>query len=87
MIKLAQGTLEIVSTGIQMRANEPSDSGVEVGSILWHVEHERVKAISVEIANLLQFRVDGVVHRIVTPGQSSLLWDFFLRGWQVNKRY
>ncbi len=87
MIKLAQGTLEIVSTGIQMRANELGDSGVEVGSILWHVEHEKINAISVEIANLLQFRVDGVVHRIVTPGQSSLLWDFFLRGWQVNKRY
>ena len=87
MLNLGKGCLEIVSTGIQLRAESADDHGVTEGSILWHVKHEHIKAISVEIANLLQFRVDGVVHRIITPGQSSLLWDFFLRGWQPPKNY
>ena len=67
-----KGTLKITSNGLEVtNTNEQ-----------WQVPHEEITAISVEIANLLQFRIDGVVHRMVTPSQSSLMWAFFLRGWQ-----
>ena len=67
-----KGTLEITTEGLKITT--PNEE--------WQVLHEEITGISVEIANLLQFRIDGVAHRIVTPGQSSLLWHFFLMGWQ-----
>ena len=67
-----KGTLTLTEKGLEVN-NENEQ---------WQVPHEEITAISVEIANLLQFRIDGVVHRMVTPSQSSLMWAFFLRGWQ-----
>ena len=67
-----KGTLELTVEGLKITT--PND--------VWQVPHEEITGISVEIANLLQFRIDGVAHRIVTPSQSSLLWHFFLMGWQ-----
>ena len=67
-----RGTLEITTEGLKI--TNPNEE--------WQVLHGEITGISVEIANLLQFRIDGVAHRIVTPSQSSLLWHFFLMGWQ-----
>ena len=67
-----KGTLEITAEGLRITTSNDE----------WQVAHENITGISVEIANLLQFRIDGVAHRIVTPSQSSLLWHFFLMGWQ-----
>ncbi len=74
MKTLGKGTLSITTTGLQLEADD---------NLCFEVLHADITAISVEIANLLQFRIDGVVHRIVTPKQSSLMWAFFLRGWQT----
>ena len=67
-----KGTLKITANGLEIKNKNEQ----------WQVPHEEITAISVEFANLLQFRIDGVVHRMVTPSQSSLMWAFFLRGWQ-----
>ena len=72
MRSIGTGTLKITPTALVLE----DDSG-----ILFSVAHENITAISVEIANLLQFRVNGIVHRLVTPGQSSLMWAYFLRNW------
>jgi hypothetical protein len=78
MEAIAKGTLLLTKSGLEMDGTNESKAKKEE----WRVTHKEITAISVEIANLLQFRIDGVVHRMVTPGQSSLMWDFFLRGWQ-----
>ena len=52
-----KGTLEITAEGLKI-----TDENEE-----WLVTHNEITGISVEIANLLQFRIDGVAHRIVTP--------------------
>ena len=67
-----KGILELTVEGLKITS----------ATDVWQVPHEEITGISVEIANLLQFRIDGVAHRIVTPSQSSLLWHFFLMGWQ-----
>ena len=69
-----KGTLEITAEGLKISSADQE----------WQVLHKDITGISVEIANLLQFRIDGVAHRIVTPGQSSLMWHFFLKGWQAK---
>ncbi len=69
---IEQGTLSITKEGLSIHQKNKT----------WQVTHQEITAISVEIANLLQFRVNGVVHRMTTPNQSSLMWAFFLRGWQ-----
>ena len=74
MERFRQGTLAVTAEGLRISSTNEE----------WQVPHKEITAISVEIANLLQFRIDGVVHRMITPGQSSLMWAFFLRGWQPN---
>ena len=72
MERFRLGTLAVTAEGLRISSTNEE----------WQVPHKEITAISVEIANLLQFRIDGVVHRMITPGQSSLMWAFFLRGWQ-----
>lgn len=76
MRSLGVGSLRITSTGLTLQTEQ---------EVLFSAEHKDITAISVEIANLLQFRIDGVVHRIITPNQSSLMWAFFLRGWAKDQ--
>ena len=76
MRSLGVGSLQITSTGLTLQTEQ---------EVLFSAEHKDITAISVEIANLLQFRIDGVVHRIITPNQSSLMWAFFLRGWAKDQ--
>ena len=79
MESIAKGTLLLTTTGLEIQSVPEQGTKNEQ----WRVPHNEITAISVEIANLLQFRIDGVVHRMVTPEQSSLMWAFFLRGWQT----
>lgn len=70
---IAQGEYQILSSGLRIVQDE---------TVLWESSFESIKAISVEMANLLHFRIDGVLHRVVIPGDSPLKWDHFLRKWR-----
>ena len=68
-----EGRIELRPDGLQV---------VEGGAVVWSVAMEDIKSISVEMANLLHFRVDGVLYRVTVRGDSPLKWDHFLRRWQ-----
>jgi 1-acyl-sn-glycerol-3-phosphate acyltransferase len=72
---LAEGEYQIHATGLRI---------VDGETVLWEAPFESIKAISVEMANLLHFRIDGVLHRVVLPGESPLKWDHFLRKWRLH---
>jgi len=58
---------------------------VDGDTVLWQASFESIKAISVEMANLLHFRIDGTLHRVVLPEESPLKWDHFLRKWRRHE--
>ena len=58
------------------------EEGLQVGET--HFDTAEIHAVSVEIANMLTFRVDGVLYRLEVPGESTLKWAHFLRGWSED---
>ena len=72
----AEGEYQIHSQGLRIVDDK--------GTVLWEAAFESIKAISVEMANLLHFRIDGVLHRVVLPEESPLKWDHFLRKWRLH---
>lgn len=71
----AEGEYQIHATGLRI---------VDGDKVVWEAPFEAIKAISVEMANLLHFRIDGVLHRVVLPNESPLKWDHFLRKWRLH---
>ena len=71
----AEGEYQIHRTGLRV---------VDGDTVLWEAPFESIRAISIEMANLLHFRIDGVLHRVVIPDESPLKWDHFLRKWRLH---
>ncbi|MFT5680975.1 MAG: 1-acyl-sn-glycerol-3-phosphate acyltransferase [Myxococcota bacterium] len=72
---------ELVASG-RMEIHADSFRVYTDGELVWQAKLEDLRGISVEIANLLHFRVDGVLYRITIPDESPLKWDHFLRRWR-----
>ena len=75
MVEHALGSFVITPEGFEVQHQ---------GEVLWRVDFPDLAAISVEMANLLHFRVDGALYRMVTPNQSPLKWAYFLRSWKKS---
>jgi 1-acyl-sn-glycerol-3-phosphate acyltransferase len=72
---VAAGLLQIHSNGLRILGQERE---------IWSTAFSELGAISVEIGNRLQFRIDGMLYQVVVKGESSLKWDHFLRSWQSH---
>lgn len=72
---------ELVASG-RMEIHADSFRVYDGDTLAWQAALEDIRGISVEVANLLHFRVDGVLYRITIPGESPLKWDHFLRRWR-----
>jgi 1-acyl-sn-glycerol-3-phosphate acyltransferase len=75
-VAVASGEVQLHSGGLRMM----DDSGVEV----WSASFDILKAISVEWGNLLHFRIDGQLYRLIVPADSPLKWDYFLCKWREH---
>ena len=75
-ILLASGRMELHADSFRVYDDD--------NTILWQAKLPEIRAISVEIANLLHFRIGDVLYRITTPGESPLKWDHFLRRWRLE---
>ncbi len=76
LLHLVQGK---PSTLVDRGAARLDDQALQVGETRFELGD--VHAVSVEIANMLTFRVEGVLYRLEVPGESTLKWAHFLRGW------
>lgn len=56
----------------------------EAGDVLWSASLEEIKGISIEVANMLHFRMGEKLFRVNVPGHSPLKWDYFLRKWRLH---
>ena len=75
-VVVAQGEVQLHSGGL--RLIDPS------GREVWGASLEALKGISVEWGNLLHFRIDGQLYRVVVPNDSPLKWDHFLCKWREH---
>jgi len=71
----AEGKFEIHAGGLRVTRADGSE---------WNAAFSDMKAISVEIASLLHFRVEDKLFRVVIPDHSPLKWDHFLRMWRLH---
>ena len=69
----AEGRLQLHCEGIRV----VGDSG-----LVWSASYEEIRGISVEIGNMLHFRMEEKLIRLRPEGHSSLKWDHFLRKWR-----
>jgi 1-acyl-sn-glycerol-3-phosphate acyltransferase len=71
---LAAGRLELHAEGLRVMG----DSSEQV----WAAAFEDIRGISVEIGNMLHFRMGEELFRVSVADESPLKWDFFLRKWR-----
>jgi 1-acyl-sn-glycerol-3-phosphate acyltransferase len=83
MVPRDSNNRELVAAG-QFQIHETGLRIVDDDTVRWEAPFEAIKGISVEMANLLHFRVEGVLYRVIIPGESPLKWDHFLRKWRLH---
>ena len=71
----AEGRFEIHKDGLRITRTDGTE---------WNAAFSDMKAISVEIASLLHFRIEDKLYRVVIPDHSPLKWDHFLRYWRLH---
>lgn len=71
----AEGRFEIHKDGLRVTRTDGTE---------WNAAFSDMKAISVEIASLLHFRIEDKLYRVVIPDHSPLKWDHFLRYWRLH---
>lgn len=71
----AEGAIQVHRDGFRV---------VEGTRVIWEASYDTIRGISVEMANLLHFRIGDRLYRLVIPGDSPLKWDHFLRKWRLH---
>jgi 1-acyl-sn-glycerol-3-phosphate acyltransferase len=56
----------------------------ESDEVLWSSSLAELRGISIEVANMLHFRMGEELFRVKVPGHSPLKWDYFLRKWRLH---
>ena len=70
---VAEGTALLTPEFLSLRAD-----GVEV----WRLDLRAIRAVSTELANILQLRLSDRLLQLDPHGQSPILWNHFLKPWR-----
>lgn len=74
---LGTGQLELNATHLRLHQN---------GDTIWQVDLTALRAVSIEIANVLQVRTEDDLFQLTPTSRSTIKWAHFLRHWCPNLR-
>lgn len=76
-VELGLGRLELCQTHLRLCRD---------GGVVWDIPVEDLRAVSIEIANVLQVRTEEQLFQLIPTSRSTIKWAHFLRGWCPNLR-
>lgn len=75
--ELGTGQLELHEAALCLRQD---------GDVVWEVPTEELRAVSIEVANVLQVRTEDELFQLIPTSRSTIKWAHFLRAWCPNLR-